>query len=163
MGFLNRRTQKFFKHCRVLFLKTKQKSQTTVFYFCFFIQDNLCFVRKHVWKDFILFILLHLHYRFFTWQVIGNALTQTPIQIFIGFVDAMLQSKILSNRLSILTQILIAMDYLFYLYISDKYLQIREKRYINLANQFHYKKYNERDRIISKTFVFIFHHSSYST
>ena len=51
------------------------------------------------------------------------------------------------------------MDYFFYLFISDKYLQFREKNYINFGNQFHYKKYNEKDRNISKTFVFIFHHS----
>ena len=38
----------------------------------------------------------------------------------ISFVDAMLRSKILGNRLCILTQILITMDYFFYLYISDK-------------------------------------------
>ena len=48
---------------------------------------------------------------------------------------------------------------LFLLYISDKYLQFRKKKYINLDNQFHYKKYNEKDRHISKTFVFIFRHS----
>ena len=52
------------------------------------------------------------------------------------------------------------MDHFFYLYISDKYLQFRKEKYINLGNQFH-KKYNERDRNISKTFVFIFHHSIY--
>ena len=64
---------------------------------------------------------------FFTWQVIGNAVTPTPIQIFIGFVDAILRSKILDNRLGILTYILTTMDYFLYLYISDIYLQFREK------------------------------------
>ena len=38
----------------------------------------------------------------------------TPIQIYIGFVDAVLRPKILGNRLGILRQILIAMDYLFF-------------------------------------------------
>ena len=84
-------------------------------------------------------------YGFFTWQVIGSAVTPTPIKIFIGFADAILRSKILDNRLGILTQILIAMDYFFYLYISDIYLQFREKKYLNLGNQFHYKKYKEKD------------------
>ena len=51
------------------------------------------------------------------------------------------------------------MDCFFYLHISGKYLQFRKKKYINLGNQFHYKKLNERDRNISKTFVFILHHS----
>ena len=56
---------------------------------------------------------------FFTWQVIGNAVTPTPIQIFISSVDAILRSKILDNRLGFLTQILVATDYFLYLYISD--------------------------------------------
>ena len=51
------------------------------------------------------------------------------------------------------------MDYFFYLYTSGKCLQFRKKVY--LGNQFHYKNYNERDQNISKTFVFIFHHSIY--
>ena len=69
------------------------------------------------------------------------------ILILIGFVDTILRSKILGNRLGVLMKILIAIDYFnrFYLYISDKYLQFRKKKYINLGNPFHYKKYNERD------------------
>ena len=103
--------------------------------------------------------MLHLHCHFLMWQVTENAVTPTPIQIFNGFADVILRFKILGNRLGTLTQILIAIDYFFYLYISDKYLQFRKKKYINLDNQFHYKKYNEKDRHISKTFVFIFRHS----
>ena len=60
-------------------------------------------------------------------------------------------ANLFGNRLGILRQILIAMDCFFYLYISDKH--------INLGNQFHDKKYNERDRNISKTLFFIFHRS----
>ena len=56
---------------------------------------------------------------FFTQQVIENAVTPTAIQMFIGYVDAILRSKILDNRLGFLTQILIATDYFLYLYISD--------------------------------------------
>ena len=41
------------------------------------------------------------------------------------------------------------MNYFFYLYIWDKYLKFRKKEYINLGNQFYYKKYNESDRNIS--------------
>ena len=134
-----------------------RKSQITGFLLLLFYTGKFIFCQKiHIWKT--QFVLLHLHYRFFAQQVIRNAVTPTPMQIFIGFVDAILRSKILSNRLGILTQILIAMDYFFYLYISDKYLQFREKN-IDLDNQFHYKKYNERDRNISQMFVFIFHHS----
>ena len=47
-------------------------------------------------------------------------------QICIDFVDIVLQPKILGNRLVILTQILIAMDYYFFFYISKKYLQFRK-------------------------------------
>ena len=107
------------------------KSQTAASYFYFFVQENLYFVRKHIWKNLHLQNLqnlqltykLHVLYRFFTWQVIGNVVTPMPIQIFIGFVDATLRSKILDNRIGILRQILIAMDYFFYLYITDIYLQ----------------------------------------
>ena len=77
-----------------------RKSQTTSFYFYFFTQKNLYFVRKHIWKT--QFILLHLHYRFFRWQVSENAATPTLTQIFIGFVDVILRSKIFGNRLGIL-------------------------------------------------------------
>ena len=50
---------------------------------------------------------------------------------------------------------------LFLLFIYFRQAPSIQEKYINLGNQFHYKKYNERDRNISKTFVFIFHHSSY--
>ena len=107
------------------------KSQTAASYFYFFVQENLYFIRKHIWKNLHLQNLqnlqltykLHVLYRFFTWQVIGNVVTPMPIQIFISFVDATLRSKILDNRLGILRQILITMDYFFYLYITDIYLQ----------------------------------------
>ena len=107
------------------------KSQTAASYFYFFVQENLYFIRKHIWKNLHLQNLqnlqltykLHVLYRFFTWQVIGNVVTPMPIQIFIGFVDAILRSKILDNRLGILRQILITMDYFFYLYITEIYLQ----------------------------------------
>ena len=96
---------------------------------------------------------------FFTWQVIGNVVTPTPIQIFTGFADAILRSKILDNRLGMLTQILITMDYFFSLYISDIYLQFRGKQYLNLGNQFYYKTFKEKDWNTSKNFVFIFQNS----
>ena len=55
--------------------------------------------------------------------------TPTSIQICIGLVDTALRSKILGNRLGILMQILIAMDYYFlFFYISEKYFQFRKKQ-----------------------------------
>ena len=95
-------------------------------------------------------ILLHLHNRFFTWHVIGNALKPTPIQIFIGFVNAILRSKILGNRLGILTQILIVMDYFFCLYISDKYLQFRKKSILIWAINFIIKSIRKEIEILVK-------------
>ena len=54
--------------------------------------------------------------------------TTTPKQRCIGFVAAALQSKILGNRLGILAQTLIAMDYYFFLFFngSEKYLQFKK-------------------------------------
>ena len=138
-----------------------RKSQVTAFLLLLFYIERLIFCQKiylekisvylyslYIYIYIYIYIVysLHLHYYFFTWQVIGNAVTPKLIQIFIGVLDAILRSKILGNRLGILTKILIAMDYIFYLYISDKYLQFRKKKHINLGNQFHYKKYNERDQ-----------------
>ena len=96
------------------------------------------------------FILLHSRCRFFTSQFIGNVVTSTPIQIFIGFVDAILRSKILGNRLGISSQILIAMDYLFYLYISDKYLQFRKKSILIWAINFIIKSLTKGIEILAK-------------
>ena len=53
-----------------------------------------------------------------------------------------------------------AMDYFFYFTYFRQVPSISgKKKHINLGNQFHYKKYDESDQNISKTFVFIFHHS----
>ena len=85
-------------------------------------QKNLYFARKNIWKHLVCintFALPSFFCFFFTWQVIRNAVTPTPIQIFIGFVDAILRSKILDNKPCILTQILVIMDYFFHLYISN--------------------------------------------
>ena len=49
---------------------------------------------------------------------------KTPTTI--GFVDAVLRSKMLGNRLGVLTQILIAMDYFFFLYFREA-LSVQEK------------------------------------
>ena len=92
---------------------------------------------------------------FFTWQVIGNAVTPTPIQIFIGFADAILRSKILDNRLGILTQILITVDYFFYLYISDICLQFREKSILIWAINLIIKSIRKRIEILAKS-LFLF-------
>ena len=86
---------------------------------------------------------------FFTWQVIGNAVI--PTSIFIGIADAILRSKILDNRLGILMQILITMDYFFYLYISDIYLQFREKSILIWAINFIIKSIRKKIEILAKS------------
>ena len=126
-----------------------RKSQITGFLLLLFYIGKFIFCQKiYIWKT--QFVLLHLHYRFFTQQVIGNAVTPTPIQIFIGFVDSILRSKILGNRLGILTQILIVMDYFFYLYISDKYLQFRKKSILIWAINFIIKSIRKEIEILVK-------------
>ena len=130
-----------------------RKIQTAALFLLRFLYWETYILLENIFEETQL-ILLHSHYRFFTWQVTGNAVTPMPIQIFIGFVHAIPRSKILGNRLGILKQIPAAMDYNFYLFISVRYLQFREKSQFHLGNQFHYKKYNKRDR-----FVFIFSYS----
>ena len=51
-------------------------------------------------------------------------------------VNAIFGPKILGKRLGILTQIVTAMYYFFYLYISDEYLQFRKKHTIIWAINF---------------------------
>ena len=75
---------------------------------------------------------------FFSWQVIG-------------FVDAMLRYKKLGNRLFILTQILITMDYFFYLFISDLNLQFREKSILIWAISFIIKSITKGIEILAKS------------
>ena len=100
-----------------------RKSQTTAFLSLLFYIGKLIFCQKTYLKKLSLYCYIRIVV--FTWQVIGNAVAPTPIQIFIDFVCATLRSKIIGKRLGILT----------------------------------YRKYKERDRNISKTFVFIFHDS----
>ena len=83
-----------------------RKSQTTAFLLLLFYIGKLIFSQK-----------TYLEKK----QVIGSAVTPTPMQIFIGFVDAILRSKILCNRLRILTQILIAMDNFIYIFQTSTF------------------------------------------
>ena len=87
---------------------------------------------------------------FFTQQVVGNAVTPTPIYIFINFVGAILRSKILDNRLGILTQILITMDYFVSLYILDIQLQFREKSILIWAINLIIKSIRKEIEILAK-------------
>ena len=134
-----------------------RKSQTTAFLLLLFYVGNFIFYQKTYLQKLSLdcYICIIVFSRGRLLEMVN---TNAHIDIH-WFCRRHTSIQKLGNRLGISTQILIAMDYFFYLYISEKYLQFRKKKYINLGNQFHYKKYKERDRNISKTFVFIFHHS----
>ena len=129
-----------------------RKRQTTTIFFLllFFYIEKFIFCQKTYLEKLSLYCYICFTV-FFTWQVIGNAVTPTPIQIFIGFADAILRSKILDNRLGILTQILITMDYFFYLHISDIYLQFREKSILIWAINFTIKSLKKRIEILAKS------------
>ena len=76
----------------------------------------------YVWKTIVYivtFVLQFFHVVRY-WKCINK--TPTTIQMYIGLVDAVLGPKILGNRLDTLSQILIAMDYYFLFYISEKNL-----------------------------------------
>ena len=55
-----------------------RKSQTTTLFTFTFLHRKIYILLENIFGK-TLFILLHLHYRFFTWQVNGNAVTPTPI------------------------------------------------------------------------------------
>ena len=79
----------------------KQKSQTTTinisFSFTFLYRNNLYFVRKHIWKNLLLYC--HIYIAVFSR---GKVLeTPTLILICTGFVHTV-RPKILCNRLGIL-------------------------------------------------------------
>ena len=109
-----------------------RKSQATTFLLLLF------YVGKFIicWKTYLenLVYIVTFSLAFLTCKVIGNVVTLTFIQIFSGFLDVILRSKILGNRLNILTWILTAMDYFFYLYIPAKYLQFRKNILIRVIH-----------------------------
>ena len=90
----------------------------------------LYFVRKHIWKKLVCIVIFLLQF----FRMVGywncSNKSSTSIQMCIGLADAVLQPKIVGNRLDILTQILIAMYYSisFFIYISEKYLQFRKEQ-----------------------------------
>ena len=128
----------------------KRQTTTVFFLLLFFYIEKFIFCQKTYLEKLSLYCYICFTV-FFTWQVIGNAVTPTPIQIFIGFADAILRSKILDNRLGILTQILITMDYFFYLYISDIYLQFRGKKILIWQINFVIKSIRKRTEILAKS------------
>ena len=140
-----------------------RKSQTTAFLHLHCYIGKFKFYQKTYLKKLSLYCYIRIAV-FFTWQVIGNAVTPTPIQIFIGFEDSMLRSKLLDNRLGILTQILIAMDYFFYLYISDKYLQFWQKSILIWAINFIIKSLTKGIEILAKRLfslsIIVYHEAS---
>ena len=107
-----------------------RKSQTAVFLLLLFYIGKLTFCWKRYLKKPSLYSYIGIAV-FSRGRLLEMQCSPTPIQIFIVFADSILRSKVLGNRLGISTQILLAEDYFFYLYISDKYLQFKKKKAIN--------------------------------
>ena len=105
-----------------------KKSETTAFCFYFFIQEDLHFVRKHIWKNLVYIVTFALPF----------------------FSRGRLLEMQYHNRLGFLTQILITMDYFFYLYISDIYLQFRGKSILIWAVNFIIKSIRKGIEILTK-------------
>ena len=83
-----------------------RKSQTTTFLLLLFYIRKLVLLENIFGKTYLYLYCYNLHYCFFTWQVIVNAVIPTSILIFLdiyGFVDAIIRSKILGHRLGTLT------------------------------------------------------------
>ena len=84
--------------------RTIRKSQTTSNKY-FFTFNTFLYRKNYILLENIFgktyFIILHLHYSFFAWQVIGNAVIkqQHPYR----YALVLLWPKILGNRLGILT------------------------------------------------------------
>ena len=55
--------------------KNEKNSKKSLFNFTFL---HSYFVRKHIWKNLVYIVTIALPF-FFTWKVIGNAVTPTPI------------------------------------------------------------------------------------
>ena len=113
-------------------MRNSETATTNVFfnfYFYLFIQKTFYFVREYLWK--YLIYIFKFVVQSSVYQVIGNRVikkTPTLIKIRISLVNAVLRPKILGNRLGILTQILIVIDF-FYICTSEKYLQFRKKTF----------------------------------
>ena len=135
-------------------MKNEKKSKNSFFTFTFFCIGKLIFCQKTYLVYTVTFALPFFH--------VAGYCKCSNINVNISIYWLCRCHTLIQNtwqQLGILTTIWIAMDYFFYLQISVKFLQFRKEKYINLGNQFHYRKCNEKDRNISKTFVFIFHHS----
>ena len=129
-------------------MKNEKKSNNSFLLLLFYI-GKFIFCQKTYLEKLSLYCYICFTVFFFTWQVIGNSVTPTPTQKFIGFVDAILRSRILDNRLGFLTQILI-MDYFHYLHISNIYFQFREKSILIWAINFIIKSIRKGNEILAK-------------
>ena len=99
-----------------------------IFYFYFLYGKYYFFIQKTYLKKLISYIVKFV-LQFFRvagyWNCSNK--TPTPISIYIFLADAVPRPEKTGNRLGILTQFLIAVDYhFFFIYISEKYLQFRK-------------------------------------
>ena len=90
----------------------KNEKKTTIFSLLLFYIGKTIFCQKTYFEKLSLYCYI--------WQVIGNVITPTSIQIFFGFVDVIHRSKILGNRLGILKQIFTVTSYFFFICLFQK-------------------------------------------
>ena len=139
-------------------MKNEKKANNSFFYFYFFIQENFYFLRKHIWKNLIYIVTFALS----LFHVAGYCkCSNTNVHIYIHWFCR--RHTLIQNTWQQTRYFYVDFDsngvFLLFIYFGQVPSIQGKKRYINLDNQFHYKKYKERDRNISKTFVFIFHQS----
>ena len=118
--------------------KKKSNSNNKHFLLLLFYMEKFIFYQKTYLKKLSLYsyICTWNLYQFFLVAGHGKCSnkTPTPIQICIGFVDDVLQPKILGNRLGILTTILIGMDY-FFIYVYFREASSIQKKQIYLLGK----------------------------
>ena len=81
----------------------------------FLFEKSLCFVRKHIWKNSVYFATFVLQFFCLTGYWKCSNKTPATIQVCIGLENAILRPKILGYRLTILMEVLIEMNYVFFI------------------------------------------------
>ena len=118
-----------------------RKSQTTIiiiFLLLLFYLEKFIFCYKRYLEKHVCIVTFVLQVFFVADYCKCSNKTPRPIQIRTGLEDTLRRLRILGNRLGVLKQILIAMDYYLFLYISGKYLQFRKEQKHSLRKIFGY-------------------------
>ena len=106
----------------------KTSNSNKYFFTLTFSIEKFVFVRKHIQKNLVCIVTFVFQFSRVAGSWKCSNKTPTPTQICNDLVNAVHRPKILGNRVSILTQVLIAINYYFFFDISEKYLQLRKKQ-----------------------------------